>query len=192
MEVDNLLNDRERFETLCNTIIGRKGIDELLEWINNSTDFYEAPASTRFHGSFKGGLLKHSLAVFDSLMDISNVYTEYTGTLNIESLAIVSLFHDLCKCNFYSVEKRNRKNESGNWESYDAYKVDEKFKFGGHGSKSLYIIMSFMKLKPEEAVAINCHMGAYDNEHVGDSYEQYPLAWLLHVADEAATHIKGI
>lgn len=91
----------------------------------------------------------------------------------------------------YKTEKRNRKNEAGQWESYDAYTIAEKFHFGGHGSKSVFIVQQFIKLTPEEAVAINCHMGLGDGkDYVGDAYEQYPLAWLIHTADEAATFIK--
>ena len=76
------------------------------------------------------------------------------------------------------------------WEKYDAYVVDEKFCFGGHGSKSVYLLQHFIQLTPEEAVAINCHMGAFDNPNVGKSYEQFPYAWVLHVADEASTYVK--
>ena len=69
---------------------------------------------------------------------------------------IVALFHDLCKVNFYGVEKINRKNDTtGQWEKYDAYTYDEQFCFGGHGSKSVYLTQYFIKLTPEEAVAIN-------------------------------------
>ena len=149
--------------------------------------YFEKPASISHHGRDYGDLFLHSALVADILSD-------YTSQLPLnwnrpESPMIVGLFHDLCKVNFYTTEKRNRKNEIGKWESYDAYKIDEKFCFGGHGSKSVYIVQNFMKLKPEEAVSINCHMGAYDNSNVGNVYEKYPLAWLLHVADEAATYL---
>lgn len=90
----------------------------------------------------------------------------------------------------YKTEKRNRKNDEGQWESYDAYTIAEKLHFGGHGGKSVFIAQQFIKLTPEEAVAINCHMGLGDGkDRVGDAYEQYPIAWLLHTADEAATFI---
>ena len=106
-------------------------------------------------------------------------------------MIISSLFHDLCKANFYTVEKRNRKNDEGRWESYDAYNIKEKFCYGGHGSKSVFILQQFIKLTPEEAVAINCHMSCWDgNKEVSNAYQQCPFAWLLHVADESATYIK--
>lgn len=108
-----------------------------------------------------------------------------------DSVVITTLFHDLCKVNFYASEKRNRKNEFGQWESYDAYTVNEKFCYGGHGSKSVFICQTFIRLLPEEAVAINCHMSCWDgNKDVSNAYEQHPYAWLLHVADEAATYIE--
>ena len=182
------LDNKERFMALCEKI-ERPGIDEFLYWLVQKTDFFTAPASTRFHGSYAGGLLEHSLNVYDELKRLLAAYPEIEVTE--DTVMIASLFHDVCKVNFYATEKRNRKNESGQWESYDAYTIQEKFCFGGHGSKSVYLIQHFMKLEPVEAVAINCHMGAWDgNKDVSSAYEAFPFAWLLHVADEAATYIK--
>lgn len=162
-------------------------MEDLLAWLEKS-DFYYAPASTRFHGSYAGGLLEHSMNVYFELVRLYKAYPEIE--ISQESALIISLFHDLCKVNMYTVEKRNRKNEAGQWESYDSYTINEKFCYGGHGSKSVFILQSFIKLTPEEAVAINCHMGVWDgNKDVGNAFEQYPIAWLLHVADESATYI---
>jgi hypothetical protein len=182
------MDNKERFLSLCGKI-NRDGIDRLLGWLENS-DFYVCPASTKYHGAYSGGLLEHSLNVYDELKRLLAAYPEIEA--KEESVITVSLFHDLCKVNYYGVEKRNRKNEAGVWESYDAYTVREKFPFGGHGSKSVFLIQQFMTLTPEEAVAINGHMGPWDkgDTDVGRSYEQFPLAWLLHVADESATYIK--
>lgn len=180
------MDNVERYKELCGQI-KRPGIDDLMRWLDK-TDFYTCPASSRYHGACPGGLLDHSLDVYDELHRLLPVYPEIV--VSDETAAIVSLFHDLCKVNFYVVEKRNRKNEYGHWEAYDYYNIKEQFHYGGHGSKSVFIVQSFIKLTPEEAVSINNHMGAFDNERVGDSYEQYPLAWLLHVSDEAACYIK--
>jgi len=182
------MTDRERFISLCSGI-DREGMSNLMDWLEKS-DFYSAPASTRFHGNHEGGLLKHSLNVYDELKRLLQVYGDSVSASE-STIRIVSLFHDLCKVNMYAVEKRNRKNEHGQWESYDAYTIDEKFCFGGHGSKSVFLAQNFIKLTPEEAVAINCHMGAFgDNaKDVGKSFEKFPLAFLTHVADEAATFI---
>lgn len=187
VEYEELLsNNKDEFIKLCSGI-ERKGISDLMDWLNKS-DFYIAPASTKFHGSYIGGLTEHSLNVYHELKRLLSAYPEIT--CSEDTAKIISLFHDLCKVNFYEVEKRNRKNSLGQWETYDSFKVNEKFCFGGHGSKSVFIVQNFIKLTPEEAVAINCHMGSFDNDNVGKSYEQYPLAWLLHVADESASFIK--
>lgn len=188
------MTNKERFQALCAQQIHRDGLASLMSWLEAS-DFYEAPASTRFHGSYPGGLVEHSLHVYDELNRLRKAYPEVP--MSDETAAIISLFHDLCKVNMYQPEKRNRKNKDGVWEQYDAYSIQEKFCFGGHGSKSVFLVQTFLKLTPEEAVAINCHMGAFGgDQYVGKSFEQYPMAWLLHVADGAATYIlegkKGV
>ena len=180
-----MTENEKRFLEICKDI-KRPGIKELLEWLESS-DFYTAPASSNYHGSYAGGLLEHSLNVFDEFWKLMNVYKL---PCTYETGAIITLFHDLCKVNLYTTEKRNRKNDAGQWETYDAYTFNEKFCYGGHGSKSVFILQNYMKLTAEEAVAINCHMSCWDgNKDVGKAYEQFPLAWLLHVADEAATYI---
>ena len=170
------------------SVIKREGISDLIQWLENKGDFFTAPASTRYHEAYAGGLVEHSLNVYEELKRVLAAYPEIK--CSEESAAICALFHDFCKINFYTTELRNRKNEFGQWEKYEVFKVDEKFCFGGHGSKSVYLVQHFIKLTPEEATAINCHMGSFDNEYVGNSYEQFPLAWALHVADEAATYIR--
>lgn len=181
------MSDKETFIEICKKKIKREGVDNLLKWLESS-DFFKAPASTRYHGSYAGGLCEHSLNVYSSLIKLADDYPEFE--FSPESLAIVALFHDLCKVNFYTTEKRNRKNpETGQWESYDSYSIKEKFCFGGHGSKSVYLVQNFMKLSPEEATSINTHMGAWDNPDVGKVYEQFPLAWFLHIADGMATYV---
>lgn len=180
------MENKERFIALCGNI-KRDGIDDLMKWLESS-DFYVAPASTRFHGSYAGGLLEHSLNVYDELSRILLAYPEIN--VSEETIIICSLFHDLCKVNMYVTEKRNRKNAEGKWESYDSYTIKEKYHFGGHGGKSVFLVQNFIKLTAEEAAAINAHMGSFDNERVGDTYEQFPFAWALHVADEASTFLR--
>lgn len=183
---------KEAFLSECSKI-KRDGIDDLVSWITRS-DFFDAPASTRFHGSYKGGLAEHSLIVLNELRRLASLYKEECPEISDESILIVALFHDLCKVNCYVQEKRNRKNEFGRWEEYDSYRFEEKFQMGGHGSKSMYMVQYYIKLTPEEATAINCHMGfanlsPTDLSKVSSAYEVCSLAWLLHVADEAATFI---
>lgn len=180
------MEKKERFKEILSNV-NREGIDKLLEWLE-TTDFYKAPASRNYHGACEGGLLEHSLCVYDQMVRTASAYPEIE--CDNDNIALASLLHDLCKVNFYIVEQRNRKNkETGQWESYDCYQIDEKFVYGSHGGKSVYLAQHFIELKPIEAVAINCHMGAFDNQNVGKSYEKYPFAWLLHIADEAATYI---
>lgn len=181
-----MLTNEEKYIELLSSV-DREGIDELLDWLDQS-DFYSAPASSRFHGSYPGGLLDHSLNVYEELKRVLAAYPEIE--CSDESAIICALLHDLCKVNFYIAEKRNRKNEFGQWESYDSYRIEEKFCYGGHGSKSVFLAERFIKLTIPEAVAINCHMGAFDNEYVGKSYEQYPMAWALNVADQAASYLR--
>lgn len=180
---------KERFIALCKEV-KRDGIEELMKWLEDN-GFYESPASSRFHGAYQGGLCEHSLNVYDEMKRLLAAYPEIE--VPEESVIISTLFHDLCKVNMYVTEKRNRKNDLGQWESYDAYAIKEKFCFGGHGSKSVFLIQHFIKLTPEEAVAINCHMSCWQGDtSVGNAYEQFPFAWLLHVADESSCYIKEV
>ena len=184
------MNRKDDFIRLFTQHIKRPGATELLEWLE-STDFFEAPASTRFHGNYEGGLCEHSVNVWEELVRLLKAYPEVKVTA--ESAAIVSLLHDLCKIGCYKTELRNKK-ENGVWRSVPTYVFNEDFAFGGHGSKSVFLAQKYLALTDTEAVTINCHMGAWDrspNDYgVGSAYENYPLAWLLHVADESATYIR--
>lgn len=181
---------KEKFIQIYTEYIHRPGADELLKWLE-TTDFYTAPASTRFHGDYTGGLCEHSVNVFEELVRLLKAYPEIKVTG--ETAAIVTLLHDLCKIGCYKTELRNKK-VNGVWVQVPTYVFEEDFCYGGHGSKSVYLIQKYMDLRPEEAVAINCHMGFSDRNpgdySLGNAYEQYPLAWLVHVADESATFVR--
>ena len=180
------------FETEARTAIDRDGLDDLLKYLH-STDFFTAPASTKYHGAEEHGLVKHSLAVYENFWKIAPVFGYDHNKENDESAAIVTLFHDVCKADFYSIGYRNTKDdETGKWIKAPYYTIDEKLPYGSHGAKSMYLVSHFMLLHPAEAIAIHHHMGAYNNstyENPGKAYDYYKLAWLLHVADEAATYI---
>lgn len=181
---------KERFLEIYKKYITREGAEELLKWIEQ-TNFFKAPASSRFHGSYEGGLVEHSVNVFNELVRLLKAYPEIK--VSGETAAIISLLHDLCKCNTYKVSMRNKKNEHGSWIQVPFYEHDEEFCYGGHGSKSVFLIQKYMKLTDEEAIAVNCHMGFSDRPNgdysIGNAYENNPVAWLLHVADESATYI---
>lgn len=176
------------FEILVRDSVHRDGVSDLLKWLD-TTDFYTAPASTRYHGAGEGGLLEHSFAVYTNLYAFNNMLvTPYTD----ESVALVALFHDLCKVNCYHTETRWRKDVNNRWECYPVYTFKDNAPFGGHGSKSVYILQSFVALTWEEASAINAHMGEWEATNYGkpsEVYEANTLAWLLHVADEKASFI---
>lgn len=182
---------QERFLSLCREKIHREGLEDLLGWLTDKKkcDFFTAPASTKYHGAYEGGLCEHSLDVWDFAQKFAAVCP---CEVSEESLLISSLFHDLCKVNFYGTEYRNQK-INGEWQKIPVYVVNEKFAFGGHGSKSVFVTERFMRLDPEEAIAINCHMGYSEGgdsvRNVSRAYESSPLAWIIHAADEAATFL---
>lgn len=187
---------KDKFIKAYTENITRPGADKLLTWIESS-DFFAAPASTRFHLSSPGGLLEHSLHVFERMKAICANEATITPGFNepsMETIAVCGLLHDICKANFYAVEMRNRKNDQGRWEQYPFYVVDDKLPYG-HGEKSVYIISGFMRLSREEAMAIRWHMGFSDNDFqgggysVGNAFEKFPLAVLLHIADLQATYL---
>lgn len=179
----------KEFIEIFNKFITRQGADALLQWLQES-DFFVAPASTRFHGSYAGGLVAHSLNVWNELCLLMKAYKNRINA-TYESVAIISLLHDVCKIGCYKVEQRNVK-ENGQWVTKPYYTFVEDFPFGGHGAKSVYLINKFLTLTDEEAVAINCHMGFSNSDAkdvISNAFSRYHLAWLLHVADEAATYV---
>ena len=191
---------KEKFLEIYRENISRPGADKLLAWLE-TTDFFTAPASTRFHLSRPGGLVEHSIHVYERLSNLVADEEGYPGstfgedfTISDETIAICGLLHDICKANFYTVEMRNRKNEQGQWEKYPFYVVDDQLPYG-HGEKSVYIISGFMKLTREEAMAIRWHMGFSDTDFkgggfsVGNAFGKFHLAVLTHIADLQATYL---
>ena len=190
------MTNREKFIEIYNACIQREGADKLLDYLCEKTDFFSAPASTRFHGAYEGGLLEHSLNVYECLCDQvknSRVCKKYGFEFSEESLAIAALLHDVCKTNFYKTEMRNVK-KNGVWESVPYYTIEDNLPYG-HGEKSVYIISGFMKLTRDEAFAIRYHMGfsgTEDANQVGKALEMFPLAFLLCMADmEASYYVEG-
>ena len=189
---------KQEFLEIFQNTIHREGSDKLLEYLlSSNSDYFTAPASTRFHGAHEGGLLEHSLNVYHCLKDyLERVRAKEVYSMNYteESIAIVALLHDICKVNFYKTDYRNAKNEQGVWEKVPYYTIDDKLPYG-HGEKSVYIVTGFMKLTREEAFAIRYHMGfsgTEDKNSIGKAFEQFPLAFALCVADmEASYFLEG-
>jgi hypothetical protein len=175
---------KEKFIELLRST-NREGIEKLIDFLDR-TDFYTAPASTRFHNSFESGLLAHSMNVYTSLKKlVGNEWPE-------DTIIIVSLLHDICKVNMYKVDYRNKKDENGVWVKEPYYTTDDLMPLG-HGEKSVMIISEFIKLSKEELYAIRWHMGGFEPKenygYLAKAYEKYPLAVYTHIADIMATYI---
>ena len=184
---------KERFIEIYNTYIKRDGADKLLEYLTSKNcDFFDAPASTRFHGSYKGGLCEHSLNVYDCLksyLESDRAKNTYNLDYSDETIAIVALLHDLCKINVYKPSSRNVKGDDGKWTKVDTFEFNDTLPYG-HGEKSVYIITGFMRLSREEAFAIRYHMGFSGEENkisIGNALEMFPLALATNIADMEAT-----
>jgi 23S rRNA maturation-related 3'-5' exoribonuclease YhaM len=177
---------KAEFKSLVAKYIHREGIEELMESLEKS-DFYVAPASTRYHDSEEHGLVKHSIKVFDWLMkDYGDVYDH-------ETIAIVSLFHDVCKIGFYKIEMRNAKNEKGNWEKVPYYTIDDQLPIN-HACKSVIMLQQLIKLNNDEILAICSHMGLSEPKEnyntISKAFTDCPLALALHFSDMKSTYIN--
>ena len=186
------LNAKNEFIDIFTANISRNGADKLLEYLQD-TDFFTAPASARFHLCEEGGLCSHSLNVYKRLVKLVRDEFGDNSPYSDETLAICGLLHDLCKVNFYAVDYRNSK-ENGVWVKVPYYRVEEKFPYG-HGEKSVFIISQYIRLTAEEAMAINWHMGGFDDRVKGGSFAlseamaKYKLVLLMHIADLQASYL---
>lgn len=195
----DLKNNIARFEAEL-AKVQRPGMDKLLEYIQKS-DFYKAPASTKYHLAAPGGLLQHSLNVLDALRGLlswrSDGAWEYRAAGKVvdaipdDSVIMMALLHDICKTHFYGTSTRNQKNDNtGKWEKVPFYTVNDMMPLG-HGPKSAMIIKQYTTLTSQEMYAIWHHMGRtgdYENDAaVGKSIEMYPAVLALQTADMMAS-----
>lgn len=189
----------EKFEELKGEFIDlllstdRPGVDHLIEWLENETDFFTAPASSQFHGAFEGGLLLHSISVYKYLKN----FTKTLPDIKEDTVIIAALLHDLCKANFFIKQIRNVKIPGEKrWEEEESYGIEDHLPMG-HGEKSVFLAMRHVLLTDEEALAIRWHMGGYDDaarsfisgRSQSDAYRVYPLAAALNIADMYVTYI---
>jgi hypothetical protein len=188
------MTKKQEFIELYRKFIKREGSEDLLDFLMSSkSDFFEAPCSTRYHLSREGGLVEHSINVYECLkayLERPRVKELYGLVASDESIAIVALLHDLCKVNVYKKSFRNVKDENGKWNQVPTFEFQDDLPYG-HGEKSVYIISGFMKLSREEAFAIRYHMGFSDTENirnVGEAFARFPLAFALSTADMEATY----
>lgn len=191
------MNYQDEFIKIFSENVKREGANNLLEWLLKS-DFFTAPASSKFHSNFAGGLVFHSLNVYKRFLN--NVKKEYgekfEEKISLETIAICALLHDVCKVDYYKEDYRNVKVD-GVWVQKPYYTIEDKLPYG-HGEKSVYIISGFMKLTREEAMIINWHMGGFDQRVMGGSYAvsqafyAFPNAMLFHISDMEATYLDEV
>jgi hypothetical protein len=186
-------NNKETVTELLSST-GRRGVDGLIEYLVDGCDFFEAPASTKYHSAYTGGLAEHSLSVYNTLKRLDGAFA---SVYPADQIIITGLLHDLCKTSYYVPETAWRKDDHGKWESYTRWGVDDILPLG-HGEKSLYLVSKFIDLSAEEAAAIRWHMGAWadgvtTSYAAGQSYNaavgKYPLVTLLSTADNISSHL---
>lgn len=180
--------------------VDRENLDKVVEALEK-IGFFDSPASAKHHLAEPGGLVKHSLNVYRQALAIAKAQCELDPDvekrLPNDSLAIVSLLHDVCKAGVYKEELKHRKNPDGRWEDYIGYTADYSSQPLGHGEKSVIRLLRMgLNLTNDEILAIRWHMGGWD---LADSYEakgnfssaceKCPLLSVLIAADELATRI---
>ncbi len=198
MTPQEIEQNKQQFIALCHEHIDREGLNDLLAYME-SHDFFTAPSSTRFHLNEPGGLCKHSLNVFEMA---KGIYEHIIGPkiqagesifkkeVSLESIAVVSLFHDLCKMDFYRETEKFRKDANGRWEKYQAFEVNDIFPFG-HGEKSCLFLNKYIHMTKEELLAVRWHMGMFEMTDYGTStrpafyaaMEVSPLVSIIQCAD---------
>ena len=184
---------KDEFLEIYRANIQREGAEALLDYLENKSDFFTAPASTRYHGAYAGGLCDHSVNVYHCLRDYlsrARVQELYGLEYSEETVALVALLHDVCKVGCYKSGTRNVKGSDGKWTAVPTFFFDDPLPYG-HGEKSVYIVNGFLRLTREEAMAIRWHMGFSGGEDkglVGQAFQKYPLAFALATADMEATY----
>ena len=193
--MSDITDNKNKFVEIYKENITRPGSEKLLNFLlSENSDFFVAPASTKYHGAYEGGLCEHSINVYECLKDYlerNRVKDEYHLEYQEESIAIVALLHDICKVNLYRQSMRNKKDENGKWIQVPFYEYNDTLPYG-HGEKSVYIVSSYMRLTREEAMAIRWHMGFSGEENsntIGKALEMYPLALAANIADMEATFL---
>lgn len=188
------MNPKKEFLSIFKEHIHRDGADKLLEYLlSEKSDFFTAPASTKYHGDYNMGLVTHSINVYYCLKDYlsrARCLSEYKMNYSDETIALVALLHDVCKIKCYHKYLRNVKNEEGVWEQVAAFNFEDPEPFG-HGEKSVFLISKFLRLTNEEAYAIRFHMGFSEEgsgRNAGKAFEKYPLALALNIADMEASY----
>ena len=184
-------NKQEFISSFNSCTANRQGADSLLQFLINS-DFFNAPASTRFHGSEDGYLCRHSLSVAKNLVIILDQF-DPNKLIDRDSAKFCALVHDICKANFYKKDFKNVKDDNGKWTKQEVFIIrDDEVLPLGHGEKSVAIAQTFMKLREAELLAIRFHMGAWDikpgDQSIGKAQKRSKLVVYLQCADMIAAN----
>lgn len=199
MTTTQTVNKEKFIELLRST--QRKGIEETIGMLDAS-GFFNAPASTKFHLNYEGGLLEHSLSVCRIAIMVRKqliaIRPELEVKLPMDSVYLITLLHDVCKAEIYKRATKRRKNEQGYWEDYLGYDVDYSDFPAGHGEKSVIVLLqSGLELTKEEIIAIRWHMNAWDlpfqsweaTSSINAARAKTPLLGLLQAADGLSANV---
>lgn len=200
MAIDKASNNKYLAEKLRAT--GREGIEVVLTKLYKEHGFFQAPASSAFHLNEEGGLVQHSINVYECAMKIRDMVVaqkpELADRLTDDSIAIAGLLHDVCKSDVYQLKEKFRKDANGRWETYTGYDVDYSRFPMGHGEKSVIMLLQMgLDLTDDEMMAIRWHMSAWDlpfqsNEEkssLNAAREKCPLLTVIQAADGIASGI---
>ena len=173
-----MIASKQQLERALDGCISQSAIDDIV-----ARGFLTAPASTKYHGNYKGGLFEHSWKVafylrkFTTMMDLQ--------WENKRSPVLVGMFHDICKIDQYKIDPMT---------GFYTYDTDTLLK--GHGDKSVQILSQYTTLTEEEIMCIRYHMGAFTDKEEWRDYtravHKYPNVLWTHTADMMASHVEGV
>lgn len=204
---ERIESNKAEFIALINSITREFDKEKLIDWLENKSDFFTAPASTKYHCGYEGGLCEHSLNVYYALRNLNYSYMpELTSTpeeikegkprykYDEDTLKIVGLLHDISKANYYETYTRNVKDKDGNWQQVQDYKIKEnRFIYGSDEQNTEFMVSAFIPLTVDERVALLHKSGgkAFDStqENIPTIFAKYQLAALLHCADMLSCYI---
>ena len=180
-----------------NLIVGNNKLMDYLE-----ENFFSAPASTKYHGAYEGGLYDHSKQVFLRLKELTeNNNIEWRRD---ESPFIIGMFHDLCKCDQYKWVDDDMVELSlgeynlmvkGEIKPKGHYEYNTRTFLKGHGTKSVMLLSQFINLTEEEMLCIRYHMGAYETDDWDEwdrAIKKYPNVLWTHMADMLASKVDDV
>lgn len=159
--------------------------------------FFLAPASTKYHGSYEGGLFDHSYWV----AKILNRFTKDNRLVwrNPRSPLLVGMFHDLCKIDQYRhpvTQGVRMDSEEVNVTDKQSWEYNPDTLINGHGDKSVMLLSEYFNLTQEEILCIRYHMGAFTDKEEWRNYTRavnnYVNVLWTHHSDMLASHVMGV